>query len=386
MTTHTNTIGEQSRGLLQQAHDIGHVTNFLKERKFFKLVCGASLDDVDLVENLVYVFTLAGAHVIDLAASADVIFAARRGIEKALLSSNLRLPTLVPRPLLMASIQIDKDPHFRKIEVDYAKCDLCSACVKVCPTEAFAIKCHSVPAFAGINSSGNPGLGLEEWIPNQVGNDTQKKEFLYSIERCYGCGICPSYCHVNALSLIDINPSPKQTLQEMIDLDVKSIEFHFGKGYIKLKDIWSDIKGLVKKLDLISFSIGSDLLTPEEIKEAARLCYELAGEGIIIQCDGTPMSGGKKSGSGNNKDKSSLDVAKIIEELKLPAYLQISGGTDEKSFSRAEELGLKINGVAIGSYARKLVMPYLKDLNNKDNLENATNLAKSLVNSVTLKY
>jgi ferredoxin len=374
MTTHTNTIGEQSRGLLQQANDIGHVTNSLKERKFFKLVCGASLDDINLVENLVYVFTLAGAHVVDLAASADVIFAARRGMEKAI---NHQPSTI--NPLLMASIQIDKDPHFRKIEVDYAKCDLCSACVKVCPTEAFKIvsKCHS-------ERSEESNCVNRSFASAQ--DDNYAKEFLYSIERCYGCGICPSYCHVNALSLIDTNPTPKQTLQEMIDLDVKSIEFHFGKGYVKLKDIWSDIKELVKKLDLISFSIGSDLLTPEEIKEAARLCHELAGEGIIIQCDGTPMSGGKKTGSGNNNDKSSLEVAKIIEELKLPVFLQISGGTDEKSFSRAEELGLKINGVAIGSYARKLVMPYLKDLNNKDNLENATKLAKSLVNSVTLKY
>lgn len=326
---------------------VNHVLDALDQKKFFKLVCGASLDDVEMIEKLTYVFTLSGAHVIDLAASADAIFAARRGIEKA-----LQLFPSPALPLLMASIQIDKDPHFRKIEVDYAKCDLCTACVRVCPTEAFKI---------------------------------EDRKFLYQIERCYGCDICPSSCHVNALTLKDTNPTPKETLQEMISLGVKSIEFHFGKGYKRLEEIWDEIKDLVKKLDLVSFSIGSDLLSVEEIKEAANLCYKLAGKGIILQCDGTPMSGGKKVKDGNNKDKSSLEVAKIIQNEKLPVYLQISGGTDEKSFSRSKELGLQINGVAIGSYARKQLVPYLNKLDDKENLSNAVNVGKNLVNSVVLK-
>ncbi len=324
-----------------------HVFNALNEKRFFKLVCGASLGDVNLIENLVYVFSLAGAHVIDLSASADVIFAARRGLEKAL----LRSPSSTS-PLLMASIQIDKDPHFRKIEVDYVKCDLCSACVKVCPTEAFKI---------------------------------DKKEFVYSIEKCYGCGICPSYCHVNALSLIDTNPTPKETLKEMMLLGVNAIEFHFGKGYKKLEQVWDEIKDLANGLELISFSIGSDLLSEEELIESAQLCYKLAGKGIILQCDGTPMSGNKKSKDGNKGDESSLEVAKIIENEKLPVYLQLSGGTNENTFLRSVEIGLNINGVAIGSYARKLLSPYLKNLDDEKNLDTAVLVAKNLVNSVGIK-
>lgn len=337
--------------IISESSPASHAIEALGRRNFFKLVCGASLNDVQLVEDLTFIFALAGAHVIDLAASADVILAARRGVEKAKKLENSEFFN----PLLMASIQIDKDPHFRKIEVNYDKCDLCSACVKVCPTEAFKIT-TSAP-----------------------------KEFLYSVERCYGCGICPSYCHVSALTLKDTNPTPKETLQEMILLGVKSIEFHFGKGYMRLEEIWDEIKSLVDKLDLVSFSVGSDLLSEEEIKEAANLCHKLAGKGIILQCDGTPMSGGKKAKDGNNKDKSSLEVAKIIQNEKLPVYLQISGGTDETSFSSAINLGLNINGVAIGSYARKLIKPYLRNLDDKENLSNAINLAKSLVNSVTLK-
>lgn len=320
-----------------------HVIDALEKKHFFKLVCGASLTDVQMIEDLSFIFTLAGAHVIDLAPTADVIFAARRGVKRA----TSHKPQAIS-PLLMASIQLDKDPHFRKVEVDYDLCDVCGACVKVCPTEAFKI---------------------------------ENKNLKLNIERCFGCGICPSSCHVDALKMIDTVPSPKETLNEMFLLGVRAIEFHFGKNFQKISEIWHEVKNTVSALDLVSFSIGSKLLSNEEIKTAANLCYKLAGKGIILQCDGTPMSGGFGK-NGNNSDSSSLMVAKLIEEQNLPAYLQISGGTNQFSYTHAIENGLNINGVAIGSYARKLVMPYLTDLNTKRKIEKAVKLAKSLVNSV----
>ena len=327
----------------------------LEEKIFFKLVCGASLTDIKMIENLSFVFTLAGAHVIDLAPSADVIFAARKGVQKALSRDMLQH---VSTPLLMASIQIDTDPHFRKIEVDYNLCDLCGACIKACPTEAFKI---------------------------------EGKKFIYLIERCFGCGACPSYCHVSALNLVNTKPAPKQTLKEMILLGVKSIEFHFGENFKRLEIIWDEIKDLLVEasgqMPLLSFSIGSGLLADEEIKKAANLCYRLAGKDIILQCDGIPMSGAldkehKGTFGGNNSDNKSLHVAKIIQEEKLPVYLQISGGTNQYSYAKAVESGINVNGVAVGSYARKLLMPYLVNLDDERNLHKAVQLAKSLVCSV----
>lgn len=318
-----------------------HVFQALEAKQFFKLVCGASLTDVLMVENLSFLFTLAGAHVIDLAPQADVILAARKGMERAQISS----------PLLMASIQLDKDPHFRKIDVNYDLCDLCSACVKVCPTEAFKI---------------------------------ENKKFVYLRERCFGCGICPSKCHVSALNLIQTTPTSVDTLREMLLIGVKAIEFHFGKNIYKINEIWDEIKSLVQTLELVSFSIGSELLNREEIKIAANLCYKLAGKGIILQCDGKPMSGGKEFG--NNTDKESLEVAKIIQEENLPVYLHLSGGTNERSFNHAIQAGLNVHGVAIGSYARKLLMPYLKTplWDDKYMLKAALQITRSLVRSLVV--
>ena len=369
-----------------------HVTDALEQKCFFKLVCGASLTDTKMIEDLCFIFTLAGAHVIDLAPTANVIFAARRGIEKALSIQHSALssipssphPLFPPSPLLMASIQLDKDPHFRKVEVDYSLCDLCGACVKVCPTEAFKI--NSVIARNEVTKQSTNDLR------NEIASSGLKpflamtdQQFVYLNEHCFGCNICPSYCHVNALKMIDTKPSPKQTLQEMISLGIKSIEFHFGSNYKKIEEIWDKIAESCSGMTLLSFSIGSNLLDDEEIKKAANLCYNLAGKGIILQCDGIPMSGGleKLTKNGNNTGKSCMHVAKVIQEENLPVYLQISGGTNQYSYSQATKSGLNIHGVAIGSYARKLLMPYLS---NNEKVNEAVAIAKSLVNSVGSKY
>ena len=332
-----------------------HVIEALEKKQFFKLVCGASLTDIKMIEDLSFIFTLAGAHVIDLAPTADVIFAAKKGIERALhiqdsgLPPKARLAEGGRTPMLMASIQLDKDPHFRKVEVDYNLCDLCGACIKICPTSAFKI---------------------------------EDKKFVYFIERCFGCGICPSYCHASALNMKDTKLTPKETLNDMLLLGIKAIEFHFGKNYKVIEEIWPEIKDLVKEIEILSFSIGSELLNNDEIRNAANLCYKLALKDIILQCDGKPMSGGLNDvENGNNSDIPSFQVAKVIQEEKLPVYLQISGGTNQLSYTRALEAHLDINGVAIGSYARKLLMPFLL---KKENVDDAVKIAQCLVDSVKI--
>ncbi|MFM7716604.1 MAG: 4Fe-4S ferredoxin, partial [Microcystis sp.] len=50
---------------------------------WFKLICGASYQDLPTIRNLALTYTIAGADCIDVAADRAVIVAAREGIETA---------------------------------------------------------------------------------------------------------------------------------------------------------------------------------------------------------------------------------------------------------------------------------------------------------------
>jgi hypothetical protein len=61
----------------------------LRRGEWFKLICGASFEDLADVRNLALVFTLAGADCVDCAADAAVIAAAREVRDDAAASSHL---------------------------------------------------------------------------------------------------------------------------------------------------------------------------------------------------------------------------------------------------------------------------------------------------------
>ena len=76
----------------------------------------------------------------------------------------------------------------------------------------------------------------------------------------------------------------------------------------------------------------------------------------IIQADGIPMSGS------DDTYKTTLQaaaMAEIIQNAKLPIYLTVSGGTNSKTAELCSLCGIEYNGIAIGSWARKIVKPYL---------------------------
>ena len=57
--------------------------DIFKEKKCFKLICGAGNEDVEHVENLVTLYSKAGCNFFDVCAKAEVINAAKRGLERA---------------------------------------------------------------------------------------------------------------------------------------------------------------------------------------------------------------------------------------------------------------------------------------------------------------
>ena len=100
----------------------------------------------------------------------------------------------------------------------------------------------------------------------------------------------------------------------------------------------------------------------------------------IIQADGIPMSGGKDD---YNSTLQAIAMADFFASKELPVYLITSGGTNSKTSELAKICGVNIDGVAIGSYARKIVKDYIEKEDfwtNKDAQNSAIKIAQNLVN------
>ena len=98
----------------------------------------------------------------------------------------------------------------------------------------------------------------------------------------------------------------------------------------------------------------------------------------IIQADGIPMSGSEDN---YKTTLQAVAMAEIIQDAEQPVYLLISGGTNSKTRKLAELCDIKYNGIAIGSYARKIVKEYITrtDFYDKTVFEGALRIAKNLV-------
>ena len=105
----------------------------------------------------------------------------------------------------------------------------------------------------------------------------------------------------------------------------------------------------------------------------------------IVQADGFPMSGG------DDNYKSTLQAvatAEIVQNANLPVYIMLSGGTNGKTTELAKMCDINYNGVAIGSYARKIVRRYVERPDFWENPQvviDALEVIKPLVNSVIVE-
>ncbi len=314
----------------------------LADNKYHKLIIGAALKDFKSIEEYAYLFTHAQADAIDISAFPLSLISAQRGINRAIAED----PKL-EKPLIMVSVNIGADPHFRRIKVDWDACTRCELCIPSCPADAFYIATKE-------SGSGSPG-------------------FNYEANLCYGCSNCLPYCSYDALSFENWDSSSAQTIAELIDLGANAFEIHLSADLQAFEKFYKNLPCYDSVLE--SFSIGSGLLNQEELHKAAHCVIKNVkakhGEDypLVLQIDGIPLAGArdlyslKESGytleSEDQKDLISIhNAALLIEDLKSKflknsAYIQISGGSTEKSLAKAHKLGVPINGVAIGSYARK---------------------------------
>lgn len=309
----------------------------LETKHCFKFVCGAGNEDIEEVKRLVYVYAAAGCRFFDLSANEEVIKAAREALDTA----------KVYDAYLCVSVGIKNDPHVKKAVIDVDKCVNCGSCEAVCPQKA-------------------------------IHYGKVKKE------KCIGCGKCWRVCSRAAISYTSEEKNLKEVLPQIVDNGIDCIEFH-AMG-LDEKEIFSKWEYINENFEgLLSICTSRGKLSDEAlVKRIQNMTANRVPYTTIVQADGFPMSGG------DDNYKSTLQAvatAEIVQNAKLPVYLILSGGTNAKTSELAKMCEISYHGVAIGSYARKIVRRYIERPDfwkNPNVLNSAVSVVKPLVDSVIL--
>jgi len=307
--------------------------DLLETKKCFKLVCGAGNEDINEVEKLVALYSAAGCKLFDLSANEAVINAAKCGLKYSGVND----------AYLCVSFGIAGDPHVNKANINSKKCKKCHKCEKICPQKAV-------------------------------------KDCMVITHKCIGCGKCLKVC--SAIFFITENKDIDEILKSIIKKGIDCIEFHaMGKNEKEIYEVWNKINRVYD--GILSICISRNQLSDEKmIKRIKKMIKHRKPFTTIIQADGFPMSGGKDN---FKTTLQAVAAAEIVQNTNLPVYLMLSGGTNSKTSELAHLCGIKCNGIAIGSYARKIVKEYIERedfLQNKEVFDKALNIAKELVESV----
>lgn len=316
----------------------------LENKKCFKLICGAGNENLDEVEKLVAIYAAAGCHFFDLCASEEVLKAAQKGLRKGIITGlDLAGSKESQKDChFCVSIGTKNDPHFNKAKINSDKCKRCEKCIKICPQGAIS-------------------------------------NYFKVIEKnCIGCLKCKSVCGHGAIESYSKDVPLNFSFLQSFNIDC--IELHVSEANDALQ--YGDF--INKNFDgFLSICIGRSSFENEAILRAVKhLISQRKPYTTIIQADGEPMSGGEDD---FKTTLQAVAMAEIIEKEELPVYIIPSGGTNSKTAQLANLCGVNIHGVAIGSYARKIVKEYIERddfFENKMIFDKACGLAKRLVESM----
>jgi len=297
--------------------------NLLNEKKCFKLICGAGNEDADEVFSLVKIYAAAGCRFFDVSANRDVIISARDAMKSA----------GVDNGYICVSVGLKNDPHISKGIIDSEKCKMCGKCEEICPQKAV----HN---------------------------------FKISPEKCIGCAKCSTVCKNNAISFYSCAKPLDEILPPVMDLKPDCIELHSigstNEEIIRNKNYIENVFSGILSLCISRQKLGNE----EMISQIKTLLNDRKPYTTIIQADGVPMTGGKDD---YRTTLQAVAAAEIVQNAKLPVYLTLSGGTNSKTGELCKLCGIDYNGIAIGSFARKIV----KD----KNFDEAVEIARKLINS-----
>lgn len=337
----------------------------LKQGDWFKLICGASFQDLPAVRSLTLAYTLAGADCIDVAADPAVIAAAQAGL---LVATTLAKDAQKRgfdyqgnSPFLMVSLNDGEDPHFRKAEFNPAECptDCPRPCERICPAQAIVF--NSIKEdFSGVIS-----------------------------QKCYGCGRCIPVCPYHIIDTSSYMSTPGAIAPLVMSTGVDAVEIHTKVGRLaEFEQLWQAISPWADKLKLLAISCPDG----EGMTDYLRAVYDLIAplkSALIWQTDGRPMSGD----IGDGTTIAAVKLGQKVLAAKLPGYVQLAGGTNSYTVAKLKAMGLlneaegqgaggrgeeffsllpapcpsaSIAGVAYGSYARVLLSPILEKLENKE--------------------
>ncbi len=349
----------------------------LEHGQWFKLICGASYQDVSKVRNLSLVYSLAGADCIDVAADLAVVQAAVKGITA---SQSIAPAIGINRPWLMTSFNDGQDPHFRKAWFDIQKCpiDCTRPCERVCPADAIL----ALPA-AVISSKRAGGLGV-------------------IAERCYGCGRCLPVCPYDLLEEKAFTVAAREVIPTLLPY-IDAIEIHTQMGREdKFKNLWQQLSPYISQLKLVAISCADSEPKSNAIINYLAQLYERMDpkpNHLLWQTDGRPMSGD----IGKGTTLATIRLAEKVLNARLPGYVQLAGGTNDYTVAKLRALNLLksfdstardkhskdhgIHGIAYGSYARRLINPGDTHLENRPiQLWQQVHLARELVSQIKTDY
>jgi len=330
-----------------------NMKSLLAGGKYFKLVCGAGNENIEEVRRLAIIYTLGGSNGFDVSATPDVVEACVSGINTAYEIADSLGKTITIRPYITVSVGMGGDHHVRKaIIVD--DCVECGKCIPVCPTEA---------------------------IPD-----------TYEIirEKCIGCGNCEAVCppKVAAVRYEHNAKELSEILPKCLSLGAENIELHAAVAdNDAIIEEWKTVSE-AQPDNFISMCLDRFHLSNMHLIERIREAREIAGDRLLIQADGVPMSGGADD---YNTTLQAIAIADVInkeliqKERKFRGLpMLLSGGTNGKTKELAELCDIPFGGISIGTHARKIVKEHveIEDFGeNMESLNDAVGIAEDLVRS-----